>query len=145
MGAKSVYKDICATFVILTFYGLLIFGLVLCLIYIIHRVLFANGIDYIFKMLIGAVVVSFFLIYISKKFRHTLEYLNPRWYLKKTGWKECELPNWIFNKFYTITGHGWTDNMHYEELVNSRERVYFKGKHFEYLVGKGEIWRRKRK
>ena len=142
---NSIYRNIYTTLFTMILYTLLIFGLGLGLVYIVYQLLFVNAVDFVIGALTGIIVIGFLLICISKRLRKVLNHLDPRWYLERTGWKECELPNWIFNKFYTITGHGWTDNMHYEELVNASERVYFKGKHFEYLVGKGEIWRRKRK
>lgn len=64
--------------------------------------------------------------------------------LKRKNWKEInEIPDWISNKFIPRIGHGWTDNMHYEQFLYGNEK-HFKGKHYEYLIGLGEIWRKKK-
>ena len=64
--------------------------------------------------------------------------------LKKKGWKKInEIPEWITNKFILRIGHGWTDNMYYEQFLYGTEK-YFKGKHYDYLIGFGQIWRKKR-
>ena len=143
---KRFQNSVYAIFVIIILHALLIFGLGFVLVYIIYHLLFANSLDYILRALIEVVIIGFLLIYISKKLKILLKHLDPRWYLERTGWKRCdELPDWIFKIFYTPTGHGWTDSVHSEELINASKRHYFRGRHFEYLVGKGEIWRRKRK
>jgi len=152
---KRFQNSVYAIFVIIILHALLIFGLGFVLVYIIYHLLFANSINILLIETTEVIVIGFLLIYISKKLKKSLKHLSPQWYLERRGWKRCdELPDWIFKKFYiekfgTPTGHGWTEcvrsNEVISELVHASERCYFRGRHFEYLVGKGEIWRRKRK